>query len=275
MAGTLFGWLRPAIVPLVGALGLAAVANHQLSEQRQQLLADREGALRSLVEASLSVVGDWHRRFQSGEISEVEAQQSALRSLRSVRYGDGNYMLVVDEDVIMVMHAANTELAGHDMSDVRDSNGVRIVVAMVEAAGTGGGFVPYRWARADVGQAQKIAYAAPFEPWGWAVVTSVFVDDIDWIIRTQAREIGLMGVLVTIIALFVSYLLPSRKVTMAADRGPSPVRRTIAHARAAAGRDPQLPTEISNLATASDELSRQSERLAAQVAVLKDRIRAA
>ncbi len=274
MARTLFGWLRPAIVPLVGALGLAAVASHQLSEQRQQMLADREGELRSLVEAAVSVVGDWHHRFQSGEVTESEAQHHALRILESIRVGYGRCMFVVDEDVTLMMHPMRN-LIGQSLADVQDANGVRIYVEMARVATSGGGVVPFHGNRAEGGLAPKIAYAMPFEPWGWVVGTGHYVDDIDWVARTQAREIGLLGGLVTVIALFVSYLLPSRKVTMAADHGPNPVRRTIAHARAAAGRDPQLPTEISNLATASNELSRQSERLAAQVAVLKDRIRAA
>ena len=274
MARTLFGWLRPAIVPLVGALGLAAVASHQLSEQRQQMLTDRESGLRSLVEAAVSVVGDWHHRFQSGEVPEAEARHHALQSLESIRYNHGSYMFVVDEDVSLLMHPMR-DLVGQSMADLRDANGVLLFVELVAAADHGGGWVPFHWNRAGGDLAPKIAYAAPFELWGWVVGTAIYVDDIDWVIQTQAREIGLMGGLVTIIALLVSYLMPSRKGPKTTHRGAGPARQTIADARGAAGGTPHLPTEVGNLATASEELSRQSEKLAAQVAVLKDHIRTA
>jgi methyl-accepting chemotaxis protein len=60
----------------------------------------------------------------------------------------------------------------------RDPNGAHPVRDLIAAAKRGGDFVSYR-AGSLSGISPKLSYAAPFEPWQWAICTGIYVDDVD------------------------------------------------------------------------------------------------
>ncbi|WP_349940610.1 methyl-accepting chemotaxis protein [Fulvimarina sp. MAC8] len=113
-----------------------------------------------------------------GDITEAEAKQRAVNAVRSIRYGDGDYIFVMDFDGISVVHP-NPELEGDAMWDSTDANGFHNIRSFVKHAKAGGGFTDYVWPRLGASESSpKLAYSDAFAPWEWSLSTGVYVDDI-------------------------------------------------------------------------------------------------
>ncbi len=200
--------LRLAIIVVVGVVGLLAVSVHELLQLRDRMATDREDEVRTLVEVAISTIAGVHAQALEGTITEEQAQTLAMEGLRASRYGEGDYFFILDQDHGMVMHGANRDLEGQDVSGLRDPNGVELIIELVRAAENGGSFVHYHWNRADSDvPLPKTSYAAMFEPWGWVVSTGVYVDDIDAAFWAQAQQIGLIVFLVAAATAVIAYLV--------------------------------------------------------------------
>ena len=160
--------------------------------QNHTLLTDREAMLESLVQSAHGIATHYLEQSREGVMTEADAQAAALEGIRAMRYGDGEYFFVNDEDAIMLMHAANASLVGQDLSGLTDADGVRIVVELAEAGRDGGsGFVRYRWPRpGSEDPVPKLSFARGVEDWGWVISTGVYIDDIDAAFWEVATELG-------------------------------------------------------------------------------------
>lgn len=148
--------------------------------------------IKSQVQGALSVIQSYYDRSVSGELTEKEAQELAAEAVRNMRYRDdaSGYIWIDGEDYVLVMHPILTEQEGTDRKDLTDQNGVKVTQSVVAVAKSGGGYNEFYFTKADgVTVAPKIAYAQMFEPWGWAVATGNYVDDMNQKIDSQKENI--------------------------------------------------------------------------------------
>ncbi len=148
--------------------------------------------IKSQVQGALSVIQSYYDRSVSGELTEKEAQELAAEAVRNMRYRDdaSGYIWIDGEDYVLVMHPILTEQEGTNRKDLTDQNGVKVTQSVVDIAKSGGGYNEFYFTKADgVTVAPKIAYAQMFEPWGWAVATGNYVDDMNQKIDSQKENI--------------------------------------------------------------------------------------
>lgn len=148
--------------------------------------------IKSQVQGALSVIQSYYDRSVSGELTEKEAQELAAEAVRNMRYRDdaSGYIWIDGEDYVLVMHPILTEQEGTNRKDLTDQNGVKVTQSVVAVAKSGGGYNEFYFTKADgVTVAPKIAYAQMFEPWGWAVATGNYVDDMNQKIDSQKENI--------------------------------------------------------------------------------------
>ena len=72
------------------------------------------------------------------------------------------YLFALDLDGVSVFHAESPELEGRDLSDLEDSQGVRMVEEFLKAAAAGGGYVEYLWPNPAIAgdtESPKVSYA--------------------------------------------------------------------------------------------------------------------
>jgi methyl-accepting chemotaxis protein len=88
----------------------------------------------------------------------------------ALRYGNNDYFVVQNLQSVVLMHPVAQQLFGKDMSDVKDPNGKRFGVEMLDIVKQkGSGFAEYFWPRAGSEKPQpKFAFVAGFAPWNWA-----------------------------------------------------------------------------------------------------------
>ena len=148
--------------------------------------------IKSQVQGALAVVQSYYDRSQKGELTKEEAQKMAADAVRAMRYRDdaSGYIWIDGEDYILVMHPILTEQEGNNRYDLTDQNGVKVTQNIVSSAKKGGGYNEFYFTKSDGKTvAPKLAYSEMFKPWGWAVATGNYVDDMDAKIDAQKESI--------------------------------------------------------------------------------------
>ena len=226
-------WL-PLIVSLIALLLVAVFGAYQ---GRQIRIEERKNDLVNVANVGMSIVKEYASLAQTGVLSEAEAQKQALERLRSIRYGEDGYFLIIDSKPRMVMHPIKPTLVGHNMADSADADGQHHYVSFVRAAqAPNGGFVDYLFPHVKQTEAvPKIGYVLRFQPWDWILSTGAYVDDID---AAFMRSLYQAGGLFLATALFLFALVSATNRSLL---------RTI-------GVDPHYAAKVAN-AIASGNLS--------------------
>ncbi len=178
------------IMIAIPTIGLALLGTYYLRQSMNESVELYEESMsdgysmeiKSQVQGALAVVQSYYDRSQSGEITEEEAKEMAAEAVRAMRYRDdaSGYIWIDGADYILVMHPILTEQEGDNRYDLTDQNGVKVTQSVVAAAKAGGGYNEFYFTKSDgVTVAPKIAYSEMFEPWGWAVATGNYVDDMN------------------------------------------------------------------------------------------------
>ncbi len=192
---------RLLLLVLVSVISLVALSVAGLLAHRESLFADRRVKTQNVVEVASSVINHYVQLAEAGEISQEEAQASALADVEALRYeGESNYFWVHDHGPTMLMHALKPQLNGQDISGAEDTNGVPLfveMVAVVEAEGSG--FVAYDWQNpGEEAPRPKISFVQGIPEWGWIVGSGIYVDDVNAVFWNAA--VIAIGAIVTVLA---------------------------------------------------------------------------
>lgn len=116
-------------------------------------------------------------------LEDVEAREKRriLDEIQQLHYGMNGYLFVDEWNGLVLAHGGQPELVGTNIWGFEDSNGVKVVQKLIEAAQTEHGqFVYYRWRKPDTGEERpKVSFAIGIPEWRWMIGTGVYVDDIE------------------------------------------------------------------------------------------------
>lgn len=188
------------ILVSIPTIGLAVLGIHYLKQSMDEsaelyeetMLDGYSMEIKSQVQGALAVVQSYYDRSQKGELTEEEAKTMAADAVRAMRYRDdaSGYIWIDGEDYILVAHPILTEQEGNNRYDLTDQNGVKVTQNIVSSAKKGGGYNEFHFTKSDGKTvAPKLAYSEMFKPWGWAVATGNYVDDMDAKIDAQKESI--------------------------------------------------------------------------------------
>jgi methyl-accepting chemotaxis protein len=204
----------------VGLIGIAILDSRELASSLKQ---QKQIELQHLTELALGIVKEEHAAAQKGDIAVADAQKRALARVAVLRYGNNEYFVIQDMLPRVLMHPTVPKLVGQDMSDVKDPTGKLFSVEMTNLVKqNGSGFIDYVWPRAGSDKPQpKLSYIVGFAPWGWTIMTGVYVDDLDAQAWASAQRSLMAAGLVLLFTLAVSVLVaggitgPLRRMTVA------------------------------------------------------------
>ncbi len=181
-----------AAVALVAAVGIGGNSIFSIKAMSDSTYDTYESAvdlgykteIKSQVQSTISIIQSEYDKFQAGEKTEEQAQEDAKSVIRNMRYRDdqSGYFWIDGMDYVLVMHSVLTEQEGNNRYDLTDQNGVKITQAVVNVCKSAdkGGYNQFYFTKSDgVTVAPKIAYSELFEPWGWAVCTGNYIDDME------------------------------------------------------------------------------------------------
>jgi methyl-accepting chemotaxis protein len=172
--------LRLHLATITAVLALIAFSVSVYVVAAAQIESARVAALRQVTESATSIVAGFEAREHAGQMTQQEAQAAAAAALRTLRYGNNDYVWINDMTPRVVMHPMSPKLQGQDVSGLTDPAGKHMFLAFTEAVRTqGAGVVPYLWPRpGDTAPVPKMSYVQGFAPWGWIIGTGVYVDDL-------------------------------------------------------------------------------------------------
>jgi methyl-accepting chemotaxis protein len=279
------------LILIVSVLMLFVLAAAMLKQIHDDLYRAKAEKTMHVVQTVSGVLSYYQGLEAAGTMTREAAQQQALKEIRILRYGQGDYLWINDLRPVMVMHPTNSKLEGQDLSGIRDPDGFAVFNEMVTVAkGQGAGLVDYRWPKPGASEpVRKTSYVQLFQPWGWILGSGVYVDDVAAEFRQQMinalmYSAGIVLILVVLLMLIVrSIVLPLRMTVQAManiSSGESDLTRTletegndevaelarhfnafVAKLRSVVG---QLQTSASGLAQASSELGHNAEQAQAR-----------
>jgi methyl-accepting chemotaxis protein len=169
-----------------------------LSNERAQLLSDREDKVRNLVEAAQTMIAHYENLAMEGKLDTVEAKKLATAALSDMRYNKDDYFWVNDLNAVIVMHPIKPELNGKDLSQFKDKNGKFIFVEFVNTVKAhGAGFVSYVWPKPGFDEpVPKISYVKGSQVWHWVVGSGIYLDDVDALFRQNAIKFLTLSLLI-------------------------------------------------------------------------------
>jgi methyl-accepting chemotaxis protein len=190
-------------IPLILSLvSLVSVSAFDAWQARSIRIEEREAALANVTDSAIGVIKAYDEKAREGGLDPAVARKEALERVRSMHYGDSGYFAILDADVNLLMHGAKPELENKSASGIHDSNGVRPFAEGVHIAqDVGHGYLSYRWAKpGSTQEVPKLSYVALYKPWGWTVLTGLYVDDINSafeasVIRAVAVALGIAALL--------------------------------------------------------------------------------
>jgi methyl-accepting chemotaxis protein len=279
------------LILIVSVLMLFVLAAAMLKQIHDDLYLAKAEKTMHVVQTVSGVLSYYQGLEAAGTMTREAAQQQALKEIRVLRYGQGDYLWINDLRPVMVMHPTNPKLEGQDLSGIRDPDGFAVFNEMVTVAKSqGAGMINYRWPKPGASEpVKKTSYVQLFQPWGWILGSGVYVDDVAVEFRQQMINAlmfsaGIVLILVVLLILIVrSIVLPLRMTVQAManiSSGESDLTRTletegndevaelarhfnafVAKLRSVVG---QLQTSASGLAQASSELGHNAEQAQAR-----------
>lgn len=167
------------ILPLlISWFCLLVVEGVNVFHTRGMRLEERKAQLQAVSDMAVSVAKDHDALVAAGQMSPEQAKKEALARIQALRYGTSGYFTVLGTDTVL-MHPIKKELVGTQTSAFKDPKGTQVYIDALKAAQAGGGFTEYLWAKpGEKEPIDKLAYNAPYKPWGWTFMTGVYMDDL-------------------------------------------------------------------------------------------------
>lgn len=133
--------------------------------------------LRAVCEQSKENIQAIYDRYQSGEISEIQAKKEVRRVLFPQTIGKTGYIYCVNSSGIPVEHP-NPEVAGKDIW--ADQQFVRHMIEMKH------GYMEYDWKNpGETYFRPKAIYMNYFEPWDWIIAVSTYTEELKDLINVN------------------------------------------------------------------------------------------
>lgn len=210
--------ILPMVIVLTVAMGIiinlqSATVESNINDYRAQLLSERQKQIRDAVVIAQKSVEHELQSYSNKD----EALEKIRAMLAPIRFAenDSGYFFIYDSKGNNIAHAANANVHGKNLINLKDPNGVYIIQDLIRAGQTGGDFFEYIYAKPGSPTPQpKLSYAGPISGTDWYIGTGVYIDDIDaatqqfsdaaWEqMQNQFQSAALSSVILAILTIFI------------------------------------------------------------------------
>lgn len=146
-----------------------------------------QGQLKRAVDIAFGTLESIYERT---DIGEEEKKRLAKQMIASLRYGnETNYFWMTTLDLIVIADPLHPDWEGKDVSGLKDMNGKAVFPNLLERAKKEKAvYFNYTWVKPGTKEpVQKIAFAKIFDPWGWAIGTSLNVEIAEIGLQDRAK----------------------------------------------------------------------------------------
>ncbi|HLK57849.1 MAG TPA: cache domain-containing protein, partial [Chthonomonadaceae bacterium] len=197
-----------AILPL-----LAFTLFYLLPAMTNRLYEQKKDTLREAAQLAISIVDDYEKQVEAGKLDRATAQKEAFARIKSMRYGKDGFFVVVNHDLVLLMHPFSPEKVG-TVSDIKDEKGVSVgQTGMRESEENGQAFLAFLSPKPNsTEKVRKLGCWTFYKPWGLAVSTGLYLDDVDAEVGRIYGSVGLTLGIAVVLALIIG-VIGARKVS--------------------------------------------------------------
>lgn len=147
----------------------------------EKFLTDKRLELKHYIDLALSSIDT---QYGSGR-NDPDTLDNAKSILQTMNYGHDGYFFVYDLAGNNLVHPRQPELVGHNLWDLTDPQGRRVIQSLLDAAKHGDGYQRYAWEKPSTHKmTEKLGYVVILERWGWMLGTGIYLDDVEQTLRT-------------------------------------------------------------------------------------------
>ena len=216
--------ILPALLLAIILSGLSVailhrLADEQVKETRERLVADRRLVLEQYVQLAQSSIAPLYAASAKGDMA---ARAEAIERLKQLSYGKDGYFFGYDSQSVRVFWADKNVKIGESFRDFVDANGLYVINELVRVAKDKSHYLNYSFpVPGRDGSVPKVGYAIYLDKWDLMYGTAVNLDDIEAQVAKVAAELderiatliglllGVTLVLLTIIAVAAVWLANS------------------------------------------------------------------
>ncbi len=178
------------------------------TDYRDQLYAGRQDQLVTAVDTAWGII-DHFAKSAGEELSTSEAQMLAMSAVRNLRFDGKTYFWINDTQPKMIMHPIKPALEGKDLSNVKDPDGLKLFLEMVNVTNAqNAGFVEYQWPKPGSDEPQpKLSYVKKHPTWNWIIGSGMYVDDLNAEINRVLYSVLAVLLLATLVSVGLVFFL--------------------------------------------------------------------
>lgn len=177
------------------------------------LFAQKHLLLENAMDTAYSTVQYYDQQAKKGEMTTEAAKTQALTELKNIRFlkekdkKPRGYYFILDFNGTYIMHPIRADLIGKNKINLEDKNKFKVIYNLIKIAKSpiGQGFVTFYWDKPGIDKKYtfpKMGYVRGYKPWGWAIGTGDYIDDIDH----QVTKVLLLSLLPCILAVIIIVL---------------------------------------------------------------------
>jgi methyl-accepting chemotaxis protein len=135
----------------------------------------------------LGILDNFYKNNKA-KLSDIQMQKELLSIIATTRFGKSGYFWVNDMQPTMIMHPIKPSLNGKDISSIKDPNGKKLFIEMVNIVqSNGSGYVDYMWNKPGFDKPQdKVSYVFSFKPYNWVIGIGEYVDNVTEKLQKEA-----------------------------------------------------------------------------------------
>ncbi|MDA3961555.1 MAG: methyl-accepting chemotaxis protein [Planctomycetota bacterium] len=166
-----------ALIPAVtGTIGLISLRNSAVAQSTTLLNDSHRGVLQTSTEGLARTLAEQVQSLDQAAARKHIAE--SLAKVR-VFDDDSGYWFAYDTKGITVALPPKRSIEGTSRLDLADSDGVMIIKEIIARGGEGGGFVPYRYPKpGEEEPSPKLSYVAPVGDSEVIIGMGVYIDDV-------------------------------------------------------------------------------------------------
>lgn len=206
----------------------------ELVNYRQDLEQNVEKELKGETNVAYSIIDEYYKKQQAGELTEEQAKKEAADRIRDLRYDDGKGYFWIDtvsgDNVVLL--GRDTE--GKNRINAKDPNGFPYIQEINKnAQQEGGGYTRFAFPKpGETESLPKLSYSMCFQPYQWVLGTGIWIDEIDTTVAAREQKINdefhasimkCLGVMIVLQLIFIAFALYIGK-TLA-----DPIQKVTAH----------------------------------------------
>ena len=193
-----------AVLNVLGVLGVMSISGEMIYLTYAGLRDARLAEARVAVDNAIAVA-------EANGAGSADAREDVMATLRSMRFGNGGHMLVLEPSGTLVMHALSPNLEGKNVLGETDAGGNRMFADLVEfstsSADAEAKSVEFAWPKWGSDQPVDVMATSRTGPGGLVYVAAIYTDDVQESFMASFIRQSIMFVMYVMIVGGVGFLV--------------------------------------------------------------------